>query len=331
MSLLTEKLDKLDKLETITDKTTEKITEKITEKSLKDELDDIFDVSYKMTKYTNPKISVKNKKKLVLSGGGSKGMAHIGALHALDEVGILDKIDTYAATSIGGFIAFMIYIGYKPLELLNILKLIDFSKLTETNMNNIFTKYGIDEGNKIIILIHKLMKGKGIDPKINFINLYKITKKTLIVTATCVNDKKCYYLSHQTSPTMSVCTAIRMTISFPLYFSPVTYQNKLFIDGGCIDNYPFHLFSKNPDEVLGIYLTDCRNVINSIDNIEEYIMNMIECFFEGYTINGLKEYLAYSIKINLENCSSIDFSITEEKKQLLFDIGYNITKQSIIK
>jgi NTE family protein len=292
------------------------------ERSLFAELDEILNKK-------QAKISLTAKKKLVLSGGGSKGMAHIGALHALDEAGLLDGIDTYAGTSIGGFILFCIYIGYKPMELFLTLKAIDFKKLVDTSMSNVFSKYGFDTGKKIVLLTKKLMEGKGVDPKSSFEKLQKMTGKTFIVTGSCINDHKCHYFSHMTYPNMAAITAIRITISVPFYFTPVTYQEKMFVDGGCIDNYPIHLFKKDIDSVIGIYLSDSKRCTEKITNMEDYITNVFNCCFEGFAVNTLKEYSDRTIKIELESCGAVDFSITAEKKQLIFDIGYKMLKEYI--
>ena len=67
---------------------------------------------------------------------------------------------------------------------------------------------------------------------------------------------------------MKLTDAIRITTSVPLYFQPVKYNNKTFIDGGCMDNYPINLFTDRLQEVIGVYLyPEITNT--NINNLKE--------------------------------------------------------------
>jgi len=170
--------------------------------------------------------------------------------------------------------------------------------------------------------LKKLFKAKNINPNITFIQLYEKTKKSLIITASCLNDKRAYYYSHTTSPNMEILIALRMSISIPVYFVPVKYKGKMFVDGGCIDNFPIQLFNNCLDDVISLYLTDVRDHIEDITNIEDLLLHIIQCLFEGVTCNSLKGYDKYVVKISLKNISMVDFRIDQETKQKLFDAGY---------
>ncbi|WP_370636066.1 patatin-like phospholipase family protein [Flagellimonas sp. CMM7] len=69
---------------------------------------------------------------LVLSGGGAKGLAHIGALKVIDEAGI--KIDYIGGTSMGAIVGALYASGYSAKELDSIFKVTDFSKLIQDNV-----------------------------------------------------------------------------------------------------------------------------------------------------------------------------------------------------
>ena len=71
-----------------------------------------------------------NKKKtLILSGGGTKGIAHLGAIYVLEKMKIFDSITTYACSSVGSVIGALISVGYSSLELKDIFLNIIFSKM----------------------------------------------------------------------------------------------------------------------------------------------------------------------------------------------------------
>lgn len=301
------------------------------EKSLHDELTDIFDNNNikiydpHFEKINSVKLD-KNiiRKNLVLSGGGSKGIAHLGGLYGLEQLGILKHIKTIVGTSIGALMALLIYIGYKPDELRKFFINLNFKKMQGAELVNLFKLYGLDDGKRIELVMKKLINAKNMDSNITFKQIYDITGKTLIITGTCLNDKKVHYFSHKTFPAMPVITAVRISMSFPLYFTPVEYESKTYVDGGCMDNYPMHLFDDKNDlkETIGLYLCDIRDNIDNIKNIEDYIYHMFDCIFEGQTYNSLIKYESQSIKIEIKNAASIDFNISEEIMNNMFETGF---------
>ena len=275
--------------------------------------------------------NLKIKTKLVLSGGGIKGIAHIGALQALQDYGCLDNIDTIAGSSVGALIGTLLTIGYTPKDIYDFIMIFDMSKMGGLKIENLLEKFGLDDGSRIIIIIIKMFNNKGFSEDITFKELYDKIKKKLIMTATCINNKKAYYYSVDTFPDMKVIKALRMSISVPIYFTPVPHEGYLFIDGGCIDNYPIQLFQDKLDEVIGIYLSDVNENVENINNIEDILINIFQSMLEGITCNSLKGYEKYSIKLNLSRISLMDLNLNKQKKKELFDIGYNAFLNKFIK
>jgi NTE family protein len=284
----------------------------------------------------NTKIIEKIKNILVLSGGEVKGIAHIGALKALEELKYLEKIDTYAGTSIGALISALIVVGYTPDDLYDFIMMFDINKMKSFNLSNIIGKFmqiieqhGLDDGDRIEMIVKKMFEKKNISSTVTFKELYEKTKKNLIVTASCMNDANIYYLSYENYPDMEVIKAIRMSISIPFYFVPVKYGTKKYIDGGCIDNYPISLFDDKLDNVIGIYLNEQREYIPDIDNLEESFKLAVRCLMSGVKKNSIRGYEDYTIILDLPSISIILSQITSEIKKQLFDVGYNITKNKL--
>lgn len=276
-------------------------------------------------------VSNYTKNTLILSGGGIKGIAHIGALKALEEKNILCNITTIAGTSIGGLIASLFVIGYTADELYSFIELFDLSKIKSIDPSRLLAKHGLDDGSKFVFVLEKMFEEKNISKNITFVELWNMTKIKLILTTVCLNDKQPYYLSHLTFPTMPILLAIRMTTSLPIWFIPVEYNNKLFVDGGCIDNYPIQLFEKNLNNVIGIYLSENREYCEHIANTEDFLFNLIQCFFEGNSCNSIKGFEKYTIKINLPQVNIINLNINKIVKKRLFDFGYLETVNFISK
>lgn len=274
-----------------------------------------------------------NKTILVLSGGGIKGIAHVGALSVLYDNNILNNIETIAGTSVGGVIGFLINIGYKPEELREFIIAFDFGKLTKIKFDPLtfFNTFGMTDGNKFILVLINMMEAKQITEKTTFIELFNRTNKTLIISAACINDKQIHYFSHKTAPNMPIVTAIQMTIAIPIYFYPVKYENKLYVDGGCIDNYPIHIFENSSENVIGIYLIENKDYVDNISNIEDYFINLSRCLFEGLLYNSLKGYEKHTIKIMIPSLNTFNYNLTDIQKMEIYNRGVSTAEKYINK
>lgn len=264
------------------------------------------------------------KDTLVLSGGSIKGVAQIGALQCLKDNKYLVNIKNVAGTSAGSMVGMLYCIGYDPLELFRFMKLLDLKKTRKLDPTNIITKYGLDNGDRLILVLEKLLIAKNFPKDITFEQFYKKTQINFIVTGTCVNDKKVCYFSHVEYPNMKVLEAIRISISVPIIFTPHMYENKLYVDGGCIDNYPLQLFSKKIHKVIGIYVSEKMENDVNIKYIEQYFIAIMKCMIEGMTRNDIKIYDQCTVNIK---CGYYNEQI--EDLIALYDEGYNTTQKKI--
>ena len=270
-------------------------------------------------------IEKKKKKILVLGGGGIKGIGHIGVLNALKELGYLNDIEIFAGTSVGALIIGMYIIGYSPNDLWRLINIIDLSRIKSLEIFEIINTYGIDSGKFIVLIMKKMINNKGYDPNISLLNLYNITKKKIIFTTVCLNTQEVCYLSHETHPNLPLWLAIRMSISIPVYYTPVFYEGKYYIDGGCINNYPIQLFDDRLDEVIGANLVESKKNEESIDNLEKYLFLVFQCLMKGFTFNILNNYKEYTINVGMDSIIAINYDIDKETKQKIYDAGFSAT------
>lgn len=266
----------------------------------------------------------KSKKILVLSGGSLKGFAQLGAMHCLKKYDLLKDIKTIAATSAGTFVGMLYCAGYNPMEMYKFFNLLDMDRCTKIDTNNIMTKYGLDDGSRIILVMSRMLGAKGFSGDVLFDEFYKKTGMTLIITGVCVNDKKVYYFSHTTYPKMKVLDAVRISISIPVVFTPFVYEGKTFVDGGCIDNFPINLFKNNIDETIGIYVTEKRKIVHDIKYIDDYLNNVLQCLYEGITYRDMLSHSKNVIQIRCTDASS-----THAAMSCMFDEGYRSALQKI--
>jgi predicted acylesterase/phospholipase RssA len=261
---------------------------------------------------------------LVLSGGSVKGIAQLGALYCLEKHGLLEPLKIFSCTSIGSVVAVLIVAGYKPLEIFKLFKLIDVDKIRDLNPVNLLTDLGLSDGKRMMIILEKMLENKKFSRDITFIEFYKRTKKTLMITGTCVNEKKLYRFSHKNYPNMKILEAVRISISLPILFTPCKFENKLFIDGGFIDNYPIRIFNHDTNRVIGIHVSDQSKQVDQIMYIEDYLVNTIGCILKGVSYMSVTGFEDCTISINC-----IDSGTTIENFISMFEDGYQAAAQKI--
>lgn len=260
---------------------------------------------------------------LVLSGGGLKGLCTLGALSILDNKDMLKTITTYCGSSAGAILCLFLNIGYTPKDIFDILYEIDFSMLTSFDFDCLFDDVciGLDKGDAIKYVIGTLMIKKNYSINTTFDELYEKTKKKLIITGTCVNNATIKYFSYETTPKMKIMTAIRITYSIPIVFKPVKHENNLWIDGGCMDNYPIELFKNELDKTIGILVND-EIEIESFDDITQYFVNIIKCLQKGLIMKSYDQYKNNTIYINsLASHNNMDFVTDNNGKLQLYELG----------
>ena len=205
-----------------------------------------------------PKVGV------VLSGGAAKGLAHIGALKVIEEVGL--PIDFIAGTSMGSVIGGLYAIGYETSYLENLALEQDWNKLLG---DNIYRKdLSIEEkteedlfffsfpfGESGFSLPSGLISGQNIENLLNKLcaHVYHIRdfndfKIPFLCVATDIMSGKeviirSGYLPH----------AIRASIAVPSIFEPAEFDDMTLVDGGVINNFPVdHMISMGADIIIGV-------------------------------------------------------------------------------
>jgi NTE family protein len=267
----------------------------------------------------------KLKNIIIISGGGIKGYAALGAVSKLKSLEIIDEPDVYCGTSIGASLCLLLSIGYSSENIYSILHDINSSMLVKYNIEAIFNDsyFGIASLDAFISVIIILMKKKNISKKITFKKLFNKFKKNLIITGVCVNNTTLHYFNHINTPDMEVITAVKISCSIPIIFKPVIYNNMAWIDGGCLNNYPIEYFNDKLDDVIGILLEDDNHTIESFDDIPSYITQIFKCIVKGINFGKYDMYKKNTINIKI-NSNFTFFDINKEEKKILYNHGYNI-------
>lgn len=246
--------------------------------------------------------------KLCLSGGGLSGFLTLGCLYNLNKYEIisLKKIKKYYGTSIGAIICFLLSIGYDIKEIIKFILKFDFKNLQpDIDSFMLFEHYGINNGIRIMTLLQTLLENKINKKDISFIQLFNKFNIELNIFATNYSTSQGVRFNHITHPQLSVLLAVRMSISIPIIFTPVEYNNQLYVDGCLTNNFPIKFCDKY---TLGIYIN--FNKFNKHNDIIQYIYNTITIV--NNTITTPDNYKNNIELIGIDNLSGIDFDFNQQ-------------------
>jgi len=227
----------------------------------------------KPTEKNTPKVG------LVLSGGGAKGLAHIGVLKVIDSLGI--KIDYVAGTSMGAIIGGLYAAGYSGNQLDSIFHEVDFDKLINDDLpRSSKAFYERDNAERYAIkLPFKDFKIKLPSALSRGQNTYNLFSKFFCIS-TNVETGQAIVLDSG-----DLTQAIMASSALPSLYQPILINNDLLIDGGVVNNYPIdELRAKGMDKIIGVDVQDGllnRNELTSAPDVLLQINNF-------RTINDMK-------------------------------------------
>lgn len=208
---------------------------------------------------------------LVISGGGMKGVASLGAVVALKRAGVLNEVHTVVGTSAGALIAAALATNRAKLSLVEELAAMAYEP--DIDLAHVRTGFGLDSGRHLETWIRTVLGGE----VCTFRDVLRAYGMRLVVCATNVSQRRAVYFGPDTDPDMDVALALRMSCSVPLYFSAVRHQGQLFVDGAVSDNFPVEWAARQSDEhrVLGIAFATRASV--PARNLESYVSALVEC------------------------------------------------------
>ncbi|MBD5264294.1 MAG: patatin-like phospholipase family protein [Bacteroides sp.] len=272
---------------------------------------------------------------LVLSGGGAKGIAHVGVIKALEENDI--PIDYVAGTSMGAIVGSLYSCGWSPEQMLSLFTSKGFSYWSTGTIDRSLEYYFTtpaptpkwlslninfnDSANNIASQIIPSSLINPIPMNLEFVKLYspyteqcKENFDNLFVPFRCVTSD-IYHKHKIVCKNGSLGDAVRASMSFPLVFKPIEMDGVLVYDGGIYDNFPVDVMRDdfNPDFIIGVSVSsaDTKPIKNDIySQLEDMIIQN-----NNYSVPA-KE--GVKIQVPVLNFAVLDFGAAEE----IYSIGY---------
>jgi len=299
---------------------------------------------------------------LVFAGGGAKGVAHLGALWALDRLGI--RLKRVAGNSAGAITAAFVAAGYTSDELIDKLFNVDFMEFRDGSWDTrlprlalmvaITTSYGMYDGNKLQAWMERMMVRKNANtfgrlPRGEVGMLSSLDKKDgdrLTVIASDITHAQGVVLPRDLASDLygrhrpnsfPVSAAVRMSISVPFFFTPFKLHDSLIVDGAFASNLPLEIFdvedaSKVRWPTLGINLTSLPSPPNPTDDILHFGLAIFDTMRYGQSSLSFLNYptrICRIIDAPTDEVRTLDFDLSDEQKERLFLNGANAVLETL--
>ncbi len=237
---------------------------------------------------------------LVLSGGGARGLAHIGVLRALEEKRI--PIDYIAGTSIGSIVGGLYATGMSTDDLEWVVKSIDWDRVFRPTTDRVNQNYSAKQADKdyFVDLEFGLSKtgpssGKGfaggqqimleLQRIVGSIKTQDFDKFPIPfrAVATDLNAAEPYVINHG-----DLAMAMRASMAIPLVFGPVKYQGRFLADGGILNNLPVDVVKQmGADIVIAVNISSPLNKIDENSSVISVSYQSVDVALVQNTIQSL--------------------------------------------
>ena len=236
---------------------------------------------------------------LVLSGGGARGVCHLGVLKALEEFGV--RVDMISGTSAGSVVGCLYSYGYKPVEILEIIHATSFFK----SLKIAWTWTGLLSIDGLRDLILKYI------PE----NSFECLKIPVRLATTDIKKGKIEYFSQG-----ELIPPILASCCVPAVFKPIHHLGGVYVDGGILDNLPVKAIHDQCDFIIGSH---CNFITSEFDikNFRSVIERSLLMAIHGNTMISKTLCNVLIEPPDVGKFSGFDLSKADE----MFEIGYQYT------
>ena len=244
---------------------------------------------------------------LVLSGGGSKGLAHAGVIKFLEEQNI--KPSQIAGTSAGSIVGALYAWGQSPEEILEFFKsiyLFHWKHLT-------FKKAGLIDSESFRSYFQSIFKDAVLGD----------LKIPIQITATDMIRGKLKIFS----PSTKIVDAILASSAFPGILSPYEIEGNIYSDGGILNHFPTDILQGQCETVIGVYVSPIQKIeakdLNSIKAVTTRAFDILSANSNRHKFNICDWVIEPK-----DLCLYSTFETSKVKMNAVFNIGYEAAKKS---
>ncbi len=301
---------------------------------------------------------------LVFEGGGVKGIGLAGALATLEERGY--RPQNVAGTSAGAISAALLAAGYTAAELREIILNLDYRQFQDKGWEDkvplierslsMLLDLGLYEGSYFLEWIRERLEAKGVRTFADLVHPEYADdprfRSRLQVVASDVTKHELLVLPRDAPKLgiepddLDVALAVRMSMSIPVFFEPVRFENPktgethVIVDGGMLSNYPVWLFDcddgtppdwptfgmllvePKPQIPLGARLPKRKMAGSGAGAVIDYVKSLAQTMMEAHDRLYVEQAnYARTIPIPTLGVGTTEFDLSKERAITLFDSG----------
>jgi NTE family protein len=290
----------------------------------------------------------------VFAGGGVKGVAFAGALQAAAEAGYDEWVDV-AGTSAGAITAMALAVGYDASAMKQLLDTYPLQKIADYGgplrigaVENLALHRGLTHGRALTRFIEDLLD-QAPRPAHTFGELRAQLRVVGVDLAhqriVVFPEDVALYLDERDRPLVPsefpIAQAVRISAGFPYFFPPVSLRDAhtgkpgVLVDGGVASSYPVFLFDsprpQRPTWGFRLYAGSAPEhpAYQSIGGPlwpVEMLIGIVETAMNAFDKLDMEAFGNRTIAIPTGAVSTLDFSLSAEQKQFLYDSGYGAAK-----
>ena len=268
----------------------------------------------------------------LFGGGAIRGAAYVGAIKAMDEVGI--KPVNIGGSSVGAIVAALWAVGYTYKEIKQVFMDVNYDLFRDIQFG-LGPKFALSKGELFLDWIRELIEvkfygddyKKGKNRAVTFADI----KKNLTIITTNISEFECQEFSKTTTPDFEIATAVRISSTMPGLMKPYEYNNTLLVDGDLQKSMPMWKlspnFMKDDERILefrleGDYDGSDKNALDYINTVYSCITSICTSYISQ--MYGNKDKFDYII-LNTGDVLLVDFNIPKDKREELMQKGYEQT------
>lgn len=240
---------------------------------------------------------------IVLSGGGARGVAHIGVLKALEEKGY--QPDFIGGVSSGAIVGALYADGYTPDEIFSIFDDQGFFNFVQIS----FPKTGLLKLSGMIDLLKKHLRA----------DTFEGLQRKLLVMATDFGKGTRRFFEEG-----ALLKPIIASSSIPVLFSPVEIDGSTYVDGGLIDNLPYHQPKKYCKKLIGVHVNPL-GIGKEFGNLIDIAERTFQLSVAGHIPQRKKQFDHFIEPPGLDEYSILKISKAEE----IYERGYEAAKRQM--
>ncbi len=257
---------------------------------------------------------------LVLSGGGAKGVAHIGALRVIEQAGV--PIDMIVGTSMGAIVGGLYSIGYTPDQLDSMVMSQDWGLLLSDRTPRPDQPYSEKENDDRFLISYPFGKGEGgVSGLVQGTNLEMLFNDMMVghhdsldfgqlpIPFACVASDLVDG-SEKVFKNGILPTAMRASMAIPGFFTPVYLADAVLVDGGLVNNFPTDVArSMGADVIIGVDVQSGLRTKEELTNAAQVARQIVELNMQQQDYRLKVADADVYVKVDVDGYSSQSFNL----------------------